>query len=305
MGDPLDGERARATERAWVRERERLARLLLNGDWTKVVAPAAELDEPASVRKPRRGLWGATKAELLEVARERWPHLPDPESVVAAAQRIREAETSGTRRVDPEAWMAGELQYAQSWVHDWREKHPRGTVEEAWRAFELAEGVRKVKRSSFGIYFQQVELPAERLRAELKIPAPHGNGANGPERLEPSNRGAAEEAFDEQLRCNAREVLEVAATIDVDGDVTPDGASFRKVMDDVEMTGEVMDRLELPREHPEAKDNPVEVLIRSRRGEFQAYPAEDGSWELQIRLTRASALQFDELFNLARALLLR
>lgn len=98
MDTPVDlaGERARAADRAWQRDLELRARLLLNG--------GSDVRKEGEEWKPQwrgGGLWAAPREILEEVARQRWPDATCVPEIVVVAERLQRESGSAVRHLDP------------------------------------------------------------------------------------------------------------------------------------------------------------------------------------------------------------
>lgn len=261
----LEAERAQAAGRARQRRLEEHAELFLNGRWT---FQGRDAWEPIRQSAP---LWMAAEAELLAAAVERWPE-HDPVELVSVAKRLQGSSRKRQRHLDPRAYMTTTLEYAQSWIHKWRETHPKGTVDECWRAFELAQGVRKVSRPSFETYWGKAKPQVERLRDELRIP-PTRNG-EGVGYSEP--RGVPANPLTEASKAGAEEAAVAAAE--------------RSPLLDVSLGLSMSLGLSCS----------SQLTVSGPRGHFRAVMREGGAWELELVLARATEEAVDQLFAVAR-----
>ena len=113
---------------------EARARVLLEG------APDPRKDDEEWKPRWKGGaLWAAPRGELEEAARGRWPDMEDIGPVVGAAVRLQAESQSRSRKVDPEAYMAG-CAGGKEWIQEFRRLHPELTVGHAWTAYERAFG---------------------------------------------------------------------------------------------------------------------------------------------------------------------
>lgn len=96
MDVDLSGERAAAIDRAWQRELDLRARLLLNG--------SSEVRKEGERWRPQwrgGGLWAAPREVLEAAALERWPSATCIDEIVTFAQRLQRESGSKVRHLDP------------------------------------------------------------------------------------------------------------------------------------------------------------------------------------------------------------